>query len=111
MDHNQGCRVDFYKVREKTGAGGKKQTGPVIKKTDPGHPGNFERYGQVVNMTLENADLQFRAEGREMSKGYYNYLRGKDRSKWADHVGLYQEVLVKGIYKGIDVRYYFLNRD
>ena len=46
-------------------------------------------------------------EGKGKSIGYYNYFLGSDSSKWAQHVGLYKEMLVKNIYKGIDVRYYF----
>jgi hypothetical protein len=39
--------------------------------------------------------------------GYYNYFIGNDKSKHATNCGLYKEVVVKDLYKGIDVRYYF----
>ncbi len=38
---------------------------------------------------------------------YFNYFIGNDVRKHASNVGLYKEVIVKNIYKGVDVRYYF----
>ena len=37
---------------------------------------------------------------------YYNYFIGRDRSKWASRVRSYREVLIKGIYDGIDIHFY-----
>lgn len=46
-------------------------------------------------------------EGIGKNEAYYNYIIGSDSTKWASYVGLYQEAIVRNIYKGIDVRYYF----
>jgi len=46
-------------------------------------------------------------EGREKQEGYYNYFIGNDPSKYATFVGLYKEAVIKNVYEGIDVRYYF----
>lgn len=105
---SQGVVYDFYKMRNKSG---KKTISPLQLK-DQQHERSiekFERYGQVVKMTLQNANRNPGKIGIEKSNGYYNYLLGKDRSKWADHVGLYGEAIVKDIYEGIDVRYYYEN--
>ncbi|MES2646769.1 MAG: PKD domain-containing protein [Bacteroidota bacterium] len=45
---------------------------------------------------------------REMP-GYANYFLGNDSSKWASNVKTYGALVYKGIYPGIDVRYYSEN--
>jgi hypothetical protein len=39
----------------------------------------------------------------------YNFIIGRDESTYRSGVQLYREVMVKGIYDGIDMRYYFEN--
>ena len=81
--------------------------------------------GQVLKMTFVNAqppeartpnesksphieaDDHSKYEGNGKKEGYYNYFIGNDSTKWASNVGLYDEAIVKDIYKGIDVRYYY----
>ncbi len=46
-------------------------------------------------------------EGSGKLDTYYNYFFGKDSTKWASFVPLYREVIVKSVWAGIDVRYYF----
>jgi hypothetical protein len=41
-----------------------------------------------------------------MLEGYYNYLIGNDPTRHATYVRRYQEAWVKGVYAGIDMRYY-----
>lgn len=68
---------------------------------------SMRRYGQIVNWKFENSNKHPLAEGKKKYKAYYNYFIGKDKKKWASFVGLYKEVYIKNIYKGIDARYYF----
>ncbi len=39
--------------------------------------------------------------------GYFNYYIGNNPEGWSTYVGLYDEVMIKGIYEGIHMRYYF----
>jgi hypothetical protein len=41
-----------------------------------------------------------------MLAGYYNYLIGNDPTRHATYVRRYKEAWVKGVYAGIDMRYY-----
>lgn len=42
-------------------------------------------------------------------QAYYNYLIGNNSEKYATEVNLYEEIVGKDLYKGIDIRYYFSN--
>jgi hypothetical protein len=65
--------------------------------------------GHRVLLKLQNHQPNPKAEGKIKQTGYYNYLIGNDPSKHASNVGLYKEALVKNVYNGIDLRYYFDN--
>jgi len=41
-----------------------------------------------------------------MLEGYYNYLIGNDPTRHATYVRRYKEAWVKGVYAGVDMRYY-----
>jgi len=63
--------------------------------------------GHRVLMKLQGHNESPVREGKEKLEGYYNYFIGNDPSKYASFVGLYKEAIVKDVYKGIDIRYYF----
>jgi len=65
--------------------------------------------GQVINIELENANTQANNVPSGMRETYYNYFIGNDSTKWASFVHLYDEVSLKEVYAGIEVRYYFDN--
>jgi Secretion system C-terminal sorting domain/Beta-propeller repeat len=97
----KGMLYEFYKMEE-------------IKNdcTPNCMPNKFEqkeytRWGQRVAYKLEGNNLNVTKEGHQKQSGYYNYLIGNDASKHASYVGLYKEALVKEVYHGIDMRYYF----
>ncbi|MEO7923846.1 MAG: SBBP repeat-containing protein [Chitinophagaceae bacterium] len=102
-----GIVYDFYKMRKRNNTQTEKQNIQVPGKFDPANQGESERYGQVMRMTLQNANPTPSSEGIEKSVAYYNYFLGNDLSKWASNVALYKEALVKNVYIGIDARYYF----
>jgi hypothetical protein len=60
----------------------------------------------VIKMVFNgrNDKISFNATGK--SKTYYNYFIGNDKNKWATNVRIYNEVKVRNIYDGIDIRYY-----
>jgi len=41
----------------------------------------------------------------------FNYYLGNDPGKWAQNVKAYQEIYYQGLYKGIDMRYFFNGQD
>ncbi len=65
--------------------------------------------GHVVKMELIEVNINSITERSNSVEGYFNYFVGNDRSKWASNVRLYENIEHKGIYEGIDVRYYFDN--
>ena len=102
----QGVNYTFYKIEKD----------PNAKKRDENIPrGKFDReewenstlLGHRVIMDLVGANANPQREGKQKQEGYYNYFIGNDPSKHASNVGLYKEALIKNVYEGIDVRYYF----
>jgi hypothetical protein len=65
--------------------------------------------GHRVLLKLQNHNANPSPQGKIKQQGYYNYLIGNDPSKHASNVGLYKEAIVKNVYNGIDLRYYFEN--
>jgi hypothetical protein len=98
-----GVNYTFYKIEKK----------PNAKRAE--HlPGKFDReiedatmLGHRVLMKLQNHRAHPLPQGKQKQSGYYNYLIGNDPSKHASNVGLYKEAVVKNVYNGIDLRYYF----
>lgn len=63
--------------------------------------------GQVVTQTFAKANTTVQAVGNFQLPSVTNYFLGNDTKNWKHNVGSFKEVLVKNIYTGIDVRYYF----
>jgi len=98
-----GVNYTFYKMEE-------------VKEFTPyergAMPDEFEHkdyniIGHRVLMKLQNHNPNPTREGKQKQEGYYNYFIGNDPSKHASYVGLYKEAVVKEVYNGIDLRYYF----
>jgi hypothetical protein len=96
-----GVNYTFFKLEEK----------PSAEAREPFLGEKFGRkqvelIGHRVLMKLRGCAAHPQREGREMLAGYYNYLIGNDPARHATYVRRYQEVWVKGVYAGIDMRYY-----
>ncbi|MFC2131786.1 SBBP repeat-containing protein, partial [Bacteroidota bacterium] len=75
------------------------------------------RKGHVVQMSFVNSrkfiksikleSEKLKVDGINKLEAYYNYFIGNDSTKWASFVSLYEEVLIKNVYEGIDYRLYF----
>jgi hypothetical protein len=68
---------------------------------------DYNIIGHRVLMQLQNHNPEPLKEGKEKQVGYYNYFIGNDESKHVSNVGLYKQALVKEVYQGIDLRYYY----
>ncbi|GIV44686.1 MAG: hypothetical protein KatS3mg035_1809 [Bacteroidia bacterium] len=108
-----GVNYTFYKVERNTSipaghgntsipAGGKRKG-----KFDHDYLENSILLGHRVLLKLQNHNPAPQHEGKQKQEGYYNYFIGNDPSKHATYVGLYKEAVVKNVYDGIDLRYYF----
>ena len=68
------------------------------------------RKGTVVRMKMVGANASPRVVGERKLPGESNYLRGKDRSTWIQHVAHYAQVRYEAVYPGVDAVYYGNNR-
>ncbi|MFC2130364.1 SBBP repeat-containing protein [Bacteroidota bacterium] len=112
---NEGIVYDFYKIEydESLDYDSLRYAEPIewMEKRNE----NARRKGHVIKMTFENtcrgtlpcAPTSF--VGIKKSSTYYNYFIGNDSTKWASFVPLFEEVLIKNVYDGIDYRLYFDN--
>jgi hypothetical protein len=60
--------------------------------------------GTALGMRLEGADPSHRIEGKRRLKGRANFLTG-DRSAWRVDVPLYESLVYRQVYPGIDMAY------
>ncbi len=101
-----GVNYTFYQIE-------RRKAGKSLREKPDGKPTGIEEFeeatllGHRVLYELQNHNAEPQKEGKQRQEGYYNYLIGNDPSKHASYVGLYKEALVKNVYNGIDLRYYF----
>jgi hypothetical protein len=96
-----GVNYTFFKLEEKPSAEARE---PFLREKFGRR--EVELIGHRVLMKLRGCAAHPRREGRELLAGYYNYLIGNDPTRHATYVRRYKEAWVKGVYAGIDMRYY-----
>ncbi len=69
-------------------------------------PTTVHRSGHRLRMEFLGA-AEARAHGEDALPGHYNYLIGRDPSRWTRGVARYRGARVEGLYPGIDAVYYF----
>jgi len=102
---SNGIVYDYYTVHSPSSSEPLREretTEQVIKRLK-----NTNINGHVVAMAFEGASASPVQHGNNQKSGIYNYLMGNDASKWISNVPLYGEVYSKDVYPGIDVRYYY----
>ena len=104
---NSGVVYDYYRIKKNFD---ESKTLILIahQKRDHGYK-NSTIQGHVVKMKLVNSENNITAVGNNQREGYYNYFIGNDPNKWASYVPLYDNVELQGVYKNIDVKYYYDN--
>jgi hypothetical protein len=96
-----GVNYTFFKLEEKPSAEAREPfLGEKFGRRE------VELIGHRVLMKLRGCAAHPQREGRELLAGYYNYLIGDDPTRHATYVRRYKEAWVKGVYAGIDMRYY-----
>jgi hypothetical protein len=98
-----GVNYTFYQIEKNSNA---KQAEHLPSKFDNDLEG-ATLLGHRVLLKLQNHNANPQPVGKIKHEGYYNYLIGNDPNKHASNVGLYKEAVVKNVYNGIDLRYYF----
>lgn len=63
--------------------------------------------GQRIIVRFINNNTHVETIGKLKQKTYFNYFYGNNPEKHQSNVSLYKEVLVKNIFHGVDIRYYF----
>lgn len=103
-----GVNYNFYKIDKEYGdmadSHGKD---PEDKLGHESPEKNTLLYGHRVLMELDGYNPFSATEGRQKQEGYYNYFVGTVSGRHVRKAELYKEVLVKNVYEGIDIRYYF----
>ncbi len=101
-----GVNYTFYKI-EKDPAKHSSEENEIVNRKFKSEQENEILLGHRVLLQYENHNPNPATEGSQKQSGYYNYFIGNDAGKHASKVGLYKEVMVKDVYHGIDIRYYF----
>jgi hypothetical protein len=104
---SSGVVYDYYKITKNIDAA-------KTLKMDTKNKSDFENkntsiQGHVVKLQLVNEENDVIQQGNNQRAGYCNYFIGNDKSKWAANVPLYDNVELQGVYKDIDVKYYYDN--
>ncbi|MFA8451827.1 MAG: SBBP repeat-containing protein [Bacteroidales bacterium] len=61
----------------------------------------------IIKSNFKNCNINFEIKGINKLNTYHNYYNGKNKNNWASKVSLYKTILLKDIYNGIDIKYYF----
>ncbi|MEO9211265.1 MAG: hypothetical protein ABI208_09200, partial [Ginsengibacter sp.] len=102
------------------------EKGYTISQYDPQDLKNYREseHGITKNLYTDNKQQTFKAHAYSVEfvdaqipeiiaekplDTYNNYFIGNDKSKWASNCKIYQIVLYKNIYPGVDLRYYVDN--
>jgi hypothetical protein len=102
-----GMNYTFYKVEKDLNTEFARIAEGLPKSKFEDDHENATLLGHRVLFKLRNHNANPQREGKQQQEGYYNYFIGNDPSKHASFVGLYKEAIVKNVYEGIDIRYYF----
>ncbi|MBX2959109.1 MAG: SBBP repeat-containing protein [Flavobacteriales bacterium] len=100
----KGINYTFYKLEE---INQEQSSNRELEMPDKFEQKDYNIIGHRVLMNLIGSNLEVIPEGKDKQTAYYNYFIGNDDNKHASNVGLYKEALVKDVYIGIDMRYYF----
>ena len=98
---DDGVVYDFYKVTSVSKTDGRAAPSSNENRTQP-----VDVNGHVVKMKLTNSFASTVGQSIGKSDAVFNYIKGNNPSKWASDVSMYSQFTLKGIYDGIDIKYY-----
>jgi len=68
---------------------------------------NSKVNGHVVKLNYAKSNFRITIQPIDKQETYYNFFTGNNPEKWVGNVPLYKEIIIKDLYPGIDLRYYF----
>lgn len=104
---NSGVVYDYYRIDNNLDK--PKLLRMSLKEEQNSEFKNTNIYGHIVKMELINTEKNIISIGNNQRQGYFNYFVGNDHSKWAGNVPLFDNVEIQGVYKNIDIKYYYDN--
>ena len=81
----------------------------VSKGKNPATQPSFILHSHAYDVSFVGASANPQVLPDKSVPSYNNYFIGSDSTKWASHCKIFQAVLYKNMYPGIDVRYYTNN--
>lgn len=66
-----------------------------------------KHYGHIVFSKFLNSNPNPIVEKNDIKETYHNYFIGDDQTKWKTNVPLFSNIVLKNIYQGIDVSYFY----
>jgi len=104
---NKGVIYDYYKIDNEFSY-------DEFNYHSPNQQSEYDLYntkllGHSVKVTFPNGDNHPEVITINNNNGYYNYFLGNNAQEWITAVQLFDEIILKDIVEGIDIRYYFEN--
>ncbi|WP_285578846.1 SBBP repeat-containing protein [Actinoallomurus iriomotensis] len=93
--------------RSKTEVGGRPHTGPAGR-WNAEHPDR--RAGAMLSFRAVGGNTNPVVVGGSRLAGRVNYLRGRDRAGWRTDIPTFGDVTERGVYPGVDLRWYGTRR-
>jgi gliding motility-associated-like protein len=106
---------DLQKMQEMAHGHPFTETSPVNVKSAPaplpagGRTPPMVVHGHAYQVEFVDASESVEISGDKPLSSNNNYFIGNDPSKWASHCRIFQAIVYKNIYPGIDLRYYTAN--
>jgi len=63
-------------------------------------------HSHAIKVHFEGASTSSMKQPGKALPGYNNYFTGNDKDKWQGNCRLFEEIIYKDVYPGIDIRYY-----
>ncbi|MCH7878934.1 MAG: SBBP repeat-containing protein, partial [candidate division Zixibacteria bacterium] len=104
---SKGVTYDFSRRVEDESLG--KSLESMIPADLPGAGGNYKYERLIVQAHFLEANRDPMFQGVNQIPGKSNYFLGNDPSKWRSNVSNFTEVMLRDVYPGIDVKYYYTN--
>ena len=70
------------------------------------HNNKLRQEGYVLFLKFENSSGSPGIETLSRNNEYFNFFKGRDKTKWVSGVNSFGEVKFKNVYKGIDILFY-----
>ena len=70
---------------------------------------SVKAHRETIRLIAIEASPQTRIEGDGLQQGRFNYFVGRDRNQWRTNIPVFEAVVYKEIFPGIDLKFYGKN--